>query len=286
MRVQRQKTARILSLNPTVDNPLDKIKFNFWKDRVTNICLGAAQAAFQSHEDNTNLKFLFSASDRSNTVVHRADQRNVQGLILFHPCLLQAPWEASSSIDADIDKLLQEKVPLIVARSLSNFTGATLSAHELQLQQTAQQSIDSMRSSLKLLLARIQKFTSHTFHVFLRDLIPGARKGRSLLFTRIVEHRNQYLAGNRSNATAKAYSAKDTLSFIESNYVQDNDNTVHIAWTAILLHTRELLQPLYQWQASFDPLLRKYEQAKTKTLTKVEPKVSETVVAVSPSRSG
>ena len=270
MRVQRQKTARILSLNPTVDNPWDKIKFNFWKDRVTNICLGAAQAAFQSHEDNTNLKFLFSASDRSNTVVHRADQRNVQGLILFHPCLLQAPWEASSSIDADIDKLLQEKVPLIVARSLSNFTGATLSAHELQLQQTAQQSIDSMRSSLKLLLARIQKFTSHTFHVFLRDLIPGARKGRSLLFTRIVEHRNQYLAGNRSNATAKAYSAKDTLSFIELNYVQDNDNTVHIAWTAILLHTRELLQPLYQWQASFDPLLRKYEQAKTKTLTKTE----------------
>jgi hypothetical protein len=279
MRVQRQKTARILSLNPTVDNPWDKIKFNFWKDRVTNICLGAAQGAFQSHEDNTNLKFLFSASDRSNTVVHRADQRNVQGLILFHPCLLQAPWEASSSIDADIDKLLQEKVPLIVARSLSNFTGAPLSAHELQLQQTAQQSIDSMRSSLKLLLARIQKFTSHTFHVFLRDLIPGARKGRSLLFTRIVEHRNQYLSGNRSNATAKAYSAKDTLSFIEANYVQDNDNTVHIAWTAILLHTRELLQPLYQWQASFDPLLRKYEQAKTKTLTKTETRKLKCLIA-------
>jgi hypothetical protein len=117
MRVQRQKTARILSLNPTVDNPWDKIKFNFWKDRITNICLGAAQAAFQSHEDNTNLKFLFSASDKSNTVVHRADQRNVQGLILFHPILLQAPWEASSSLDADIAKLLQEKVPLIVDRA-------------------------------------------------------------------------------------------------------------------------------------------------------------------------
>jgi hypothetical protein len=135
MRVQRQKTARILSLNPTVVNPWDKIKFNFWKDRVTNICLGAAQAAFQSHEDNTNVKFLFSASDKSNTVVHRADQRNVQGLILFHPISLQAPWEASSSLDnADIAKLLQEKVPLIVARALSNFTGATLSTHELQLQ--------------------------------------------------------------------------------------------------------------------------------------------------------
>jgi hypothetical protein len=45
---------------------------------------------------------------------------------------------------------------------------------------------------------------------------------------------------------------------------------VHISWTAILLHTRDLLQPLYQWQASFDPLTRKYEQAKTKDLTKTE----------------
>jgi hypothetical protein len=43
MRTQRQKIVRNLILNPTVDNPWDKIKFNFRKDRVTNICLGAAQ---------------------------------------------------------------------------------------------------------------------------------------------------------------------------------------------------------------------------------------------------
>ena len=109
MRIQRQKTVRNLILNPTVDNPWDKIKFNFWKDRVTNICLGAAQAAFQSHEDTSTLKFLFAASDKSNTNVHRADQRNVQGLMLFHPVLLQAPWETSASIDKDIQKLLEGK---------------------------------------------------------------------------------------------------------------------------------------------------------------------------------
>jgi hypothetical protein len=45
---------------------------------------------------------------------------------------------------------------------------------------------------------------------------------------------------------------------------------MHISWTAILLHTRDLLQPLYQWQASFDPLTRKYEQAKSKTMSKAE----------------
>ena len=260
MRVQRQKTIRNLCLNPTVDNPWDQIKFKFWKDRITNICLGASQSALQTFEDSTNLKYLFSASEKSQTSVHRADQRNVQGLILFNPIILDSPWEQSINQDQDILKLLEEKAPLIMARATS--TTPAGSAHELQLQQTAQQTVESMKSSLKLLLARIQKFTSHTFHVFLRDLIPGARNGRSLLFTRIVEHRNQYLAAARSKKNTKSYSAMDTLKFIEASYVQTNENSVHIAWTVILLHTRELQQPLYQWQASFDPLTRKYEQSK------------------------
>jgi hypothetical protein len=61
--------------------------------------------------------------------------------------------------------------------------------------------------------------------------------------------------------------------------VQSNENSVHIAWTAILLHTRELLQPLYQWQASFDPLARKYEQSKTKGLTKGEMRKLKVLIA-------
>ena len=101
-------------------------------------------------------------------------------------------------------------------------------------------------------------------------LVPGAKAGRSLLFTRIVEHRNQYLAKYRAAPTSKLYSALDTLTFIQNHFVQENENAVHISWTAILLHTRELLQPLYQWQASFDPLTRKYEQSKTKDLNKTE----------------
>ena len=201
MRVQRQKTIRNLCLNPTMDNPWDQIKFKFWKDRIINICLGASQSALQTFEDSTNLKYLFSASEKSQTTVHRGDQRNVQGLILFNPIILESPWEQSANQDQDIIKLLEEKAPLIMARG-NTMTPAN-SAYELQLQQTAQQNIESMKSSLKLLLARIQKFTSHTFHVFLRDLIPGARNGRSLLFTRIVEHRNQYLAAARSKKHTK-----------------------------------------------------------------------------------
>jgi len=136
MRVQRQKTIRNLCLNPTVDNPWDQIKFKFWKDRITNICLGASQSALQTFEDSTNLKYLFSASEKSQTAVHRADQRNVQGLILFNPIILDSPWEQSANQDKDIIKLLEEKVPLIMARATS--TTPAGSAHELQLQQTAQ----------------------------------------------------------------------------------------------------------------------------------------------------
>jgi hypothetical protein len=85
---------------------------------------------------------------------------------MFHPILLQAPWEESPTLDVDIYNLISEKAPLVLARAMARFTGPQLSAHELQLQQTAQQSLDFMKSSLKLLLARIQKFTSHTFHIF------------------------------------------------------------------------------------------------------------------------
>ena len=85
-----------------------------------------------------------------------------------------------------------------------------------------------------------------------------------------MEHRNQYLAAARAKKNTKSYSALDTLKFIEASYVQTNENSVHIAWTVILLHTRELQQPLYQWQASFDPLTRKYEQSKGSGLSNAE----------------
>jgi hypothetical protein len=64
MRMQKQKAIRNLCLNPTVDNPWDQIKFNYWKDRITNIYLGATQAALQTYEDSTNLKYIFSASEK------------------------------------------------------------------------------------------------------------------------------------------------------------------------------------------------------------------------------
>ncbi len=60
--------------------------------------------------------------------------------------------------------------------------------------------------------------------------------------------------------------AKNTLDFIRNKSVKNNANTTHIAWTKILLHTRVIGQAIYQWQAFFDPLIRKFEQARSKKM--------------------
>ena len=84
----------------------------------------------------------------------------------------------------------------------------------------------------------------------------------------IKEHRNQYMIRARENGNLAPYTAKNTLDFIQSKFVKNNANTAHIAWTKILLHTREIGQAIYQWQASFDPLIRKFEQARSEKMLK------------------
>ncbi len=77
----------------------------------------------------------------------------------------------------------------------------------------------------------------------------------------IKEHRNQYMIRARKTNSTLPYTAKNTLDFIQDKFVKTNANTAHIAWTKVLLHTRDIGQGIYQWQASFDPLVRKYEQS-------------------------
>ncbi len=85
------------------------------------------------------------------------------------------------------------------------------------------------------------------------DLIPRARENKSHLFTRVKAEREQHLVRQRAYSAAQgqspalpprqalAHSALHTLDFIEQHYVRDNENSVHILWTHILLHTREPL---------------------------------------------
>jgi hypothetical protein len=57
--------------------------------------------------------------------------------------------------------------------------------------QKALQTIQTTKASIVVLLKRFHRFTGHTFHVLIRELIPGAKADKSNLFTMIKEHRNQ-----------------------------------------------------------------------------------------------
>ena len=268
--IKQQDTVRsTLLLTPTTDNPMDEISFQHWKHRITNICLDAAQVALQTVDDNTSLKYLFQPSATSTSTVRRADTRNIQGLVLYHPIILDSPWTGPPNIENKILELIRERDPLLLARAYPDLSQVWDNYEYDRLYEAsmvAMRTITTLQESIKVLLQRIYKFTSHTFHVLLREIIPEAKAGKSHLFTMIVEHRNQFLTNARETKSNEPYTALHTLEFIKAKFVRANENTTHIAWTVILLHTRTIGQPIYQWQASFDPLLRKYEQARGKKM--------------------
>jgi hypothetical protein len=135
-------------------------------------------------------------------------------------------------------------------------------------------------SSMKQALRRIYKLNSETFHTFLVDLVPRARENKSHLFTWVKAEQEQHLvrqrAYNSSTGTttaltarpSKAHSALHTLDFIEQHYVRDNENSVHILWTQILLHTREPVTNIYNWVVSFELPIRRLTQCQRKALQK------------------
>ena len=83
----------------------------------------------------------------------------------------------------------------------------------------------------------------------------------------------------RATGNTEPYTAKNTLDFIEKKFVKTNANTAHIAWSNILLHTRIIGQAIYQWQASFDPLIRNFEQARSKKMRKSQTKDVKQLIA-------
>jgi hypothetical protein len=66
----------------------------------------------------------------------------------------------------------------------------------------AMRTITTLQEAIKVLLQRVYKFTSHTFHVLLRDIIPD---GKAHPFTMIVEHMNQFLTTARETRSNEPY---------------------------------------------------------------------------------
>ena len=271
LKEKQVKLRDLLQLNPTIDNPLDELTYSHWIHRVTNICLDAAQMALTAVDTSPGMKYLFAPSDTADNTVRRGDKRNVEGQLLYHSMLLKSPWELPVNYRDQVLDLMAEKDPYLITRSQPdpNYPYDEWGEEYISSdRQKALQSIQTTKSSIVVLLNRIHKFTSHTFHVLIRELIPGAKADKSNLFTMIKEHRNQYMIQARESGNLVPYTAKNTLDFIQDKFVKTNANTAHIAWTRILLHTRDIGQAIYQWQASFDPLIRKFEQARSKKMLK------------------
>ncbi len=103
--------------------------------------------------------------------------------------------------------------------------------------------ISTLRAAALLALRHVYQVASHTFHVYLWDLIPGARENSFHVFTQVKEGRNQY-AVEAKQARAEGlklhpHSAKDTLTFLYKHFVKENGDQFLIKWMLILTHTRD-----------------------------------------------
>jgi hypothetical protein len=171
-----------LQLTPTVDNPWEKHTFKDWKHRVTNICLQAVQKALEN-SDKSSSSLLFTPQDATAaTSVHShvsskrsQSKSNIEGLLLYHPLIVQHPWEPPKDLDRLIDDLIAGRKTYIVQRAYNPWDQNDANKARAQ--------IDEIKGSPKPLLLRIYAYTSNAFHVLLRWLIP--RADSNYLFTRI-----------------------------------------------------------------------------------------------------
>jgi hypothetical protein len=103
-----------MQLTPTTDNPWEKHVYRDWKHRVTNICLTAVQEVMQSGEKGSSSHLmLFTPQDKvaaanANNYVPNGNKRNIECLLMYHPLLVDDPWQTSDNLDARIDDLIAE----------------------------------------------------------------------------------------------------------------------------------------------------------------------------------
>jgi hypothetical protein len=110
------------------------------------------------------LKYLFrrdtkeeTGKELHNTII------NVQGIILYHPVLLNSPWEAPDDLDDQTAKLLLTTEPILMTRAERANKEGDGDNRDKDNEQT--QMATTHLSIKSILLERIYKITSHTFHV-------------------------------------------------------------------------------------------------------------------------
>ena len=80
-------------------------------------------------------------------------------MLLYHPILLDSPWQAPDDLDQQIVELLKVNEPATVARSEKT------DGHTSYDKDNAVKALDVLTTSIKQSLLRIYTMTSHSFHV-------------------------------------------------------------------------------------------------------------------------
>jgi hypothetical protein len=105
--------------SPTAESPWDTYTFRQWKYFVTNLCLSAIQEALKSGDNAKGMQHLFAPDRDQVTGATHNTKKNVQGMLLYDPILLNSPWQAPDDLDKQIEEMLKINEPAIVARSLN-----------------------------------------------------------------------------------------------------------------------------------------------------------------------
>jgi hypothetical protein len=111
-------------------------------------------------------KLLFSTGDHNNVTVSSGDKRNISGLLIFHPILLNSPFVEPAGIDQLLDDLLLERHPYTVSQANDN--SRSYEADKAYVK------IATLKAAALLALRNVYQVASHTFHVHLWDLLHGA----------------------------------------------------------------------------------------------------------------
>jgi hypothetical protein len=175
-----------------------------------------------------------------------AGRKNIKGLQICHEVILTSPWEEPANVDRPMRNLVEHEKPDMVKDAESGTNVGLIESdptcdHAMLTQQCQKKikgELVAFETKVKKLLQGSYKVDSHTFHVFLWDLFPQARDNKSIDFTQVVEACRQHQSQHIAKAPGyNEHAAKDTLKFLKQTFVKSSGDSLHIAWTSILLHT-------------------------------------------------
>jgi hypothetical protein len=143
--------------------------------------------------------------------------------------------------------LLETNEPTLVARSKA------INSTTNYDKDNAIKQLESLENSIKQSLLRIYNLASLTFFSRVAELIPLARFDKNSLFTHIKGARTEHILnlrahhgktqGTSANALTKEqtklHSAAHNLAFIESEYVEIDDEAEHFTWSDIMTATNK-----------------------------------------------